>query len=184
MFRRKASPPTPDPALPPELAARVARVLAQLDAVATRDAAVAGEAIADVRAAAALLPEIVVRQRELSQSIDALGPAEVAGRIKAVLRRHAASTTAAEQATLDRELIALRRQYELVHRIWDRRDELDGHLRTTVADMEEVVAQLTELALFGSLDQGTAATALDTRLAHLRSELDALRAAREELRAL
>lgn len=159
----------------------------RIDRLAGSGDPLVAEAVADVQAAAEILPEIVAKQRDLSQTLDTLGPDEIAGRIKVARRRAAGAVSDAERSTVDRELGSLQRQYELVHRIWDRRDELDEHLRTTVVDMEELTVQLTELAVLGrgsatSYADGTAAA--DARLAHLRAELAALRAAQAELSAL
>ncbi len=109
---------------------------------------------------------------QLGELIDELDPERATRELKDALRRRTRNPASVDDALID----TMRRRYETIHALEDRRSSLDARIERTVADIEALAARSIELS--HSVD---GRDALGSDLDRLHADLTALEAAHREL---
>lgn len=109
---------------------------------------------------------------QLDELIAELDPERATRELKDALRRRTRDPASVDAALID----TMRRRYETIHALQDRRGALDARIERTVADIEALAARSIELS--HSID---GRGALGAELDRLHTDLTALEAAHREL---
>ncbi|MFN3218257.1 MAG: hypothetical protein ACE367_17320 [Acidimicrobiales bacterium] len=109
---------------------------------------------------------------QLGELIAELDPERATRELKDALRRRTRDPASVDDALID----TMRRRYETIHTLEDRRSALDARIERTVADIEALAARSIELS--HSID---GRGALGAELERLHTDLTALEAAHREL---
>lgn len=110
----------------------------------------------------------------LDAGLTQLDPAGTSTALKAALRQRSLTGRGDEQL-----IASLQRRHLTIHQLYDRIEELQARIDTTIADLEHVVAR----SLLAAVDDDPT-TRLDTELARLRDDLVVLESVHEELSGL
>lgn len=114
-------------------------------------------------------------RRRLTEAVEQLDPDRSSRELKDALRaNHRRPGTIA-----DERVALLRRRYDTVHQLLDRRDHLERRIDSSVVDLELLAVRSVELAATSGDRWG-----LDDELDRLRIDLDALEQARAEIEHL
>ena len=109
---------------------------------------------------------------QLDGLIAELDPERATRELKEALRRRTRNPASVDDALID----TMRRRYETIHTLHDRRAALDARIERTIADIEALAARSVDLS-HGSAGRG----ALGAELDRLHTDLTALEAAHREL---
>ncbi|MEP1124866.1 MAG: hypothetical protein ABJH68_13365 [Ilumatobacter sp.] len=116
----------------------------------------------------------------IDASIEQLGVDQSAAELKAALRERQRPRPGDDRQRIDRRIDALRRRYDAVNDMANRRDEIEQQLLDTVADVELLAVE----AVHSSTLDTDPAHHLDDHLQRLDTDLRALELARREIDAL
>lgn len=174
MMRRRSdrrSEPTPEP---PAWRAR-------FDAAATlirsrQQPAWIEDRLADVEAALSAADVDVAR---LSRSIDHLDPASTTAQLKDALRTSNQRLPTAQDVDGPRRLEALRRRFDTVNELMNRRSEIERRVADSLADLELLAVE----AVRPATEDAAPLDGVDDALGRLEVDLTALQQARAEVRS-
>lgn len=116
-------------------------------------------------------------ERQISAAIQRLDIVRATAELKAALQSHSAAPSEATE----RMVTTLRSRYASIHTLYNRVEDLEHGIETTLAELERLAARSVEL----SLTPGPTTTAhLQPELQRLEDDMTALRQARSEVSSL
>lgn len=164
MILRRSRPSTPEPPWKP----RVAAARRIIEARRGDDDALRGR-LATIEAA---MEAATADLAQLGGLIAELDPERATRELKDALRRRTRDPASVDDALIE----TMRRRYETIHALEDRRGALEARIERTIADIEALAARSVELS--HSID---GRGALGAELDRLHEDLTALEAAHREL---
>lgn len=159
----------------PEWKQRLDQARQQLESMEQTDGVMLGQ----IEGAEREIELAIAARDDVSSILATLDRDEVERDLKVALRnRSQLADESDRRAGHDRLVVSLQRRRETLHQLYDRQEQLDLAIETSLVEIEDLVAQHAE---FRSLAPSLRAEVLSEQVDHLRIDLAALRQAHTEV---